>query len=78
MNTPNDHPVNLKQMRQRRTDIIDRLKRGDQKKLASKCNCAASTVSAVLNGLTGQSTTLAIKIIRCAEQKANTNSKYRN
>lgn len=64
-------------MRQRRTDIINGLKRGDQKKLAIKCNCATSTVSAVLNGHTGQISPLAIKIIRCAEQKAETNKKLR-
>ncbi|PCH69412.1 MAG: hypothetical protein COC06_07655 [Bacteroidales bacterium] len=64
-------------IRCRRADIIDALRRGDQKKLAKKCNCAASTVSAVLNGHADQSSTLAIKIIRCAEQKAETNKKVR-
>jgi hypothetical protein len=64
-------------MRHRRTDIISGLKRGDQMKLAVKCNCAASTVSAVLNGHTEQGSTLSIKIIRCAEQKAETNKKSR-
>jgi len=54
-------------IRQRRTDIISQLRRGEQKKLSVKCNCAPSTVSAVLNGYTGQNTDLARKIIRCAE-----------
>ena len=62
-------------MRHRRTDIISGLKRGDQKKLAMKCNCATSTVSAVLNGYIGQTSPLAIKIIRCAERKASINLK---
>lgn len=67
--------INRLNIRCRRADIISGLKRGDQKKLARKCNCAASTVSAVLNGYTGQSSTLAIKIIRCAERTAETNKK---
>ena len=64
-------------IRCRRADIIEALRRGDQKKLAHKCNCATSTISAVLNGHTDQNSSLAIKIIRCAEQKAETNKKVR-
>lgn len=62
-------------MRHRRTDIISRLQKGDQKKIAKRCNCHASTVSAILNGKSGQETTLAIKIIRCAERYTEINKR---
>ncbi len=54
--------------RQRLTEIIARLPRGGQLKIARRCNCANSTVSAILNGYQTQSTGLAKKVIRCAER----------
>ncbi len=54
--------------RHRLTEIIAHLPRGGQLKIARRCNCANSTVSAILNGYQTQSTNLAKKVIRCAER----------
>ncbi len=54
--------------RQRLVELIARLPRGGQLKIAKRCNCANSTVSAILNGYQTQSTALAIKVIRVAER----------
>jgi hypothetical protein len=67
--------VNQLNVRCRRIDIINGLKRGDQKRIAIMCNCATSTVSDVLNGYTGQISPLAIKIMRCAEKYAKINKR---
>ncbi len=63
--------------RQRLTELIARLPRGGQLKIARRCNCANSTVSAILNGYQNQSTTLAIKVIRCAERLIEENKRIR-
>ncbi|MFR9542900.1 MAG: hypothetical protein SNH27_12690 [Rikenellaceae bacterium] len=62
-----DHP------RYRRGDLLGRLRRGDQRRIAQMAQCSTSSVSAVLNGMTAQDTKLAEYIIRATERVIETN-----
>ena len=53
--------------RQRRTDLIVRLKKGQQQRIAVLARCHTSTVCAVLNGRQSQATRTASNIIRMAD-----------
>lgn len=66
--------------RSRRLDILPYLKRGDQIKIAERTRCHPSTVSAVLNGRTTQTSLLAVDILAEAREQAQRNNpyKYRN
>ncbi|MFV0377816.1 MAG: hypothetical protein ACK5JD_11025 [Mangrovibacterium sp.] len=59
------------QPRHRRLDIINSLKRGEQKQIARQLNCSRGHVSAVLNGRTNQHNDLGRNVIRLAEHAAN-------
>ncbi|MFI3322449.1 MAG: hypothetical protein R3Y50_07995 [Rikenellaceae bacterium] len=59
--------------RQRRADLLSLLKRGDQRRIAQRANCSASTVSAVLNGRSAQNTATAKNIVRVTEYIIETN-----
>ncbi len=61
--------------RQRLTEIIAHLPKGGQLKIAKKCNCSSSTVSAILNGYQTQTSDLAIKVIRVAERLIEENKR---
>jgi hypothetical protein len=62
--------------RSRRLDLIDNLKNGAQKKIATICNCSSGHVSAVLNGYRSQSNDLGINIIRLAERWCERNKSF--
>lgn len=53
------------------------LRRGQQIRIALQVHCSPSTVSAVLNGKTGQDTDLARNIIRLAEHYTHRNNPYK-
>ncbi|MFI3294106.1 MAG: hypothetical protein SNI70_11400 [Rikenellaceae bacterium] len=59
--------------RYRRGDLLGRLQRGDQRRIAQMAGCSTSSVSAVLNGMTAQDTKLAEYIIRVTERVIETN-----
>ncbi|MEG1648318.1 MAG: hypothetical protein RR277_00350 [Rikenellaceae bacterium] len=60
--------IDINAPRSRMYDILDRLKKGDIKKIAQRSGCSVSMVSAVLNGKCNQTTRLAMNVLRVAEE----------
>lgn len=56
--------------RQRRLDLINSMRCGEQKRIAKKLNCSKGAVSSVLNGYRSYETDLGRNIIRLAEHAA--------
>ena len=56
--------------RYRRLDLINSMKTGEQKRIASILKCSKYHVSLVLNGKRSQTNDLGINIIRLAEHSA--------